>query len=180
MSRDSLRDTYFEWDTEPGMVDIKDIILHAEGLHLTRADPNDRFHPLGQLDRRVHSPLVLARHYDQISSEEIKPPPGTDSRSRQQSWPEIGTRFVIEIKDLSPDKDNKERSWSPRVSVEVFDHQSFGASRLQNRTKYIYNWAAYRYDAKWNEVLTMITAAHDAFINHIRSGSIEDMDDFDV
>ena len=157
-----------------GKVRIADIIRKAKELDLHLLPMPIGFHsPIRGFD--ALPPMTFARHYSYTHNRE---PKDSFYQRGAMNWPNEGTRFSVEISELVKHTDERGNRWSPKVTIEIYDHKKHGIS--QNRTKYHYNWASYMYqDDKWNNVLDEMENAADIYIKATRGTSSTDMSDWD-
>jgi hypothetical protein len=155
----------FDWMNEEGKVDISSIIQASEDIDMKRRPMTIGYHsPMRGFD--ALPPLMLVKHFDRIKNKEWSE---KHYEAKDPKWPDKGLRFSVEVSDLVRHTDDKGRKWSPKIVIEVYEHESYGPS--QNRTDYHYNWAAYRHQTQWNDVIQNIHKANKQYVKAVRDAS---------
>lgn len=175
-----LRDLYssanwdtldFSWMDADGKTRIVDIMRACEKADMVRQIMPVGFHsPMRGFD--ALPPMTFARHFNPESGKEM---PEEIHKKKNPKWPNNGTRFSVEISELVKHTDDKGRSWSPKVVIEVYNHKKKGIQ--QYRTDYLFNWAAYMYSDNWNDVIPKIKEAYNIYYDVVRSH--DDLADWD-
>lgn len=175
-----LRDIYssanwdnleFSWMDADGKTRIVDIIRACEDIDMTRRPMPMGFHsPMRGFDALPS--MTFARQFDTEREIEM---PARIQKKKDPKWPDEGIRFSVEISELVKHTDEKGRSWSPKVVIEIYRHKKKGIQ--QYRTDYLFNWAAYMYSDNWNDVIPKIKEAYDIYFDNIRSS--DDLADWD-